>query len=100
MAPSPVVATKTGVRLIVHVQPKASRTELAGLYGEALNLRVAAPPVDGAANAAVITFLADRLGVPRASVRLVTGAASRRKGLEIDGITLSAARLALGMETA
>ena len=100
MASSPLVGTRTGVRLTIHVQPKAARTELAGLYGEALKLRIAAPPVDGAANAAVIAFLADRLRVPRASIRLVTGASGRRKGLEIDGVSLAEARLALGMETA
>ena len=97
---SPVVATKTGVRVTLEVRPNAARTSLEGLYGDALKLRIAAPPVDGAANAAVIEFLADRLGVPRARVRLVGGAGSRRKRVEIDGLTVAATRLALGMETA
>jgi uncharacterized protein (TIGR00251 family) len=97
---SPVVATKTGVQLRLQIQPKAARTELVGLHGDALRLRIAAPPVDGAANQAVIEFLADRIGVPRRSIRIVGGATSRRKRLEIDGITVAAARLALGMGTA
>jgi uncharacterized protein (TIGR00251 family) len=100
MGPAPVVATRTGIRLTVHLQPNARRSELAGLHGDALKVRIAAPPVDGAANAAVIAFLADRLQVPRGSVRLLSGAASRRKRLEIDGVSLENARLALGMETA
>src|SRR5262249_25558895 len=100
MEPSPVVATKTGIRLTVHLQPNASKSELGGLHGDALKIRIAAPPVHGAANAALIAFLAEPLGVPRDSVRLVSGASSRRKRLEIDGMTPSVARLALGMETA
>jgi len=100
MGPAPVVATRTGIRLTVHLQPNARRSELAGLHGDALKVRIAAPPVDGAANAAVIAFLADRLRVPRGSIRLLSGAASRRKRLEIDGVSLENARLALGMETA
>ena len=97
---SPVVATKTGIQLRLQIQPKAARTELVGRHGDALRLRIAAPPVDGAANQAVIEFLADRIGVPRRSIRIVGGATSRRKRLEIDGVTVAAARLALGMGTA
>jgi hypothetical protein len=109
MAPSPVVATATGVELTVHVQPNAARTEPAGLYGDALKLRVAAVPVDGAANTALIEFVAKRLRVPRASVRLLRGASNRRKRLAIDGVSEAAVRqvfglpgdrLAPGMETA
>ena len=50
--------TKTGVRLAIQVQPRASRTELAGIHGDALRIRLAAPPVDGAANEELIRFLA------------------------------------------
>jgi len=75
------------VRFEVHVQPRASRTELAGLHGGLLKVRVAAPPVDAAANRALIEFLADRLGVPKRSVRIVAGETSRKKILEVDGVT-------------
>src|SRR5690349_9294235 len=51
--------TQTGVVLTVHVQPKASRTEYVGIHGNALKIRVAAPPVDGAANDELVRFLAD-----------------------------------------
>ena len=56
-----IEATPTGIRLRVRVQPRASRTELAGRYGDALKIRLAAPPVDGAANEALVRFLAERL---------------------------------------
>lgn len=75
------------VRFEVHVQPRASRTELAGLHGGALKVRVAAPPVEAAANRALIEFLAECLGVARRSVRIVAGETSRTKVLEVDGIT-------------
>lgn len=94
----PLTPTATGVRLTLHVQPRAARTELAGLHGDALKVRLAAPPVDGAANDALIRFLADRLGVPRSAVALVGGATSRRKVVEVTGISAetAAARLPVG----
>jgi uncharacterized protein len=71
----------------VRVQPRASRTEVAGPYGgDAVRIRLTAPPVDGAANAALIGFLAERLGVPRSAVRIEGGAAGRSKVVTIDGI--------------
>jgi uncharacterized protein (TIGR00251 family) len=72
------------VTLTLHVQPGARRTEVAGLYGDALKIRLAAPPVDGKANAALIEFIATRLGLPKTAVRLAAGRSSRRKILEID----------------
>jgi len=72
-------------RFHVRVQPRASRSEIVGLHGEALKVRLAAPPVDGAANAALVELLADALGVPRRAVRIVAGATSRGKVVEVDG---------------
>ncbi|MDD3528837.1 MAG: DUF167 domain-containing protein [Gallionellaceae bacterium] len=68
-----------GSEITLHVQPGASRSELAGLHGDALKLRIAARPVEGAANAAVLDFLATWLGVPRRELRLLRGDKSRRK---------------------
>jgi uncharacterized protein len=79
--------SRNAVRFEVHVQPRASRTELAGMHGGALKVRVAAPPVDAAANRALIEFLAECLGVARRSVRIVGGETSRTKVLEADGVT-------------
>ena len=69
--------------LTLHVQPGAKKTSVAGLYGDALKVRLAAPPVDGKANAALIDFLAGRLGVAKSAVHLKSGQTSRRKVLEI-----------------
>ena len=68
----------------MRVQPRAARSEIAGLHGDALRVRVSAPPVDGAANAALVELLADALGVPRRCVRVVAGAGSRSKLVEIE----------------
>lgn len=76
----------------VHVQPRASRSEVVGTHGAALKVRLLAPPVDGAANEALVTLLAEELGVPRRDVRIVQGAASRTKVVEIEGTTADAVR--------
>jgi uncharacterized protein (TIGR00251 family) len=70
--------------LNVHVQPGARRTEVAGLYGAALKLRLAAPAVDGKANAALRAFLADAFDVPLRHVTLVRGETSRDKVVRIE----------------
>ncbi len=71
--------------LNLHVQPGAKHSALAGLHGDALKIRLAAPPVEGRANAALIAFLAECLRVPKASVSLTVGASSRRKRVHILG---------------
>jgi uncharacterized protein len=88
----------TGVRFAVHVQPRASRTEIAGIHGEALKVRLSAPPVDGAANEALVDFLSERFAVPRRSVTIVSGAQSRAKIVEIDGLTAAEARRLLNLK--
>lgn len=83
------------VRFRVRLQPRASRDEVAGVLDGALRVRLHAPPVDGAANDALVAFLAERLSVPRRGVRIVTGATSRMKTIEIEGVTSAdVARLA------
>jgi uncharacterized protein (TIGR00251 family) len=69
------------------VQPRASSTELAGTYGDALKIRLAAPPVDGAANEALVLFLAKLFGVARHDVRILVGENARSKLVEIRGVT-------------
>jgi hypothetical protein len=73
-------------RLSVYIQPRASKTELAGMHDGSIKIRIASPPVDNAANLALIEFVADRLGLAKGRIRLVSGASSRRKVLEIDGV--------------
>lgn len=69
----------------MHVVPRARTTEVAGTYGDAIRVRVAAPPADGAANAELLRFLAERLDVPKGAVRIVSGALGRRKVIEVNG---------------
>ena len=71
--------------LTLHIQPGAKKTEVAGVHGDALKIRLAAPPVDGKANAALIAFVADRLGLAKSAVSLKSGQTSRRKVLEVTG---------------
>ena len=69
--------------LTLHIQPGAKKTEVAGQHGDALKIRLAAPPVDGKANAALINFVADRLGLAKSAGGRKSGQTSRRKVLEI-----------------
>jgi len=71
------------LELSVHAQPGAKRTEVAGLHGDALKIRVAAPALEDRANEALVEFLAERLGVARSDVSLVSGARSRRKRFRV-----------------
>ncbi len=94
---SPIEQTPTGVRLRCHVQPRASRTEIVGPHDDALKLRLAAPPVDGVANEALVRFLSERLQVPRSAIRLERGAGARAKVIAIEGIGLEEAGRRLGI---
>lgn len=76
-------AADGSVTLTLHIQPNASRTQAAGLHGEALKLRLAAPPVDGKANTALIAWFADFAKVPKSAVELISGTSSRQKRLRI-----------------
>jgi uncharacterized protein (TIGR00251 family) len=86
-----------GIRLSVHVQPRASRSEIAGIHGDALKVRLAAPPVDGAANEALVDFLSERFAVPRRAISIIAGAQSRAKVVEVAGITAADARRSLNL---
>ena len=95
-----IVADGDGSRITLQVVPRASRTEVVGAYGDdSLRLRLAAPPVDGKANAALVNWAAQAFGLPRAAVHLLHGAAGRRKVLELDfpdEAALHAARARVG----
>ncbi len=78
--------------LVVHVVPRASATEVAGRHGDAIRIRIAAPPADGAANDELCRFLAERLSVPRRAVAITHGAGGRRKILTIEGVATDAAK--------
>jgi uncharacterized protein (TIGR00251 family) len=82
-------------RIDVYVQPRASRTEVTGRHDGCIRIRLAAPPVDGAANAALIEFVAERTRVARSAVRIVRGTTGRRKTVEVDGVPAAAVEAAL-----
>jgi uncharacterized protein (TIGR00251 family) len=71
--------------LAIHAQPGAKRTEVAGLHGDALKIRVAAPALEDRANTALVEFLAERFNVPKRNVTLVSGARSREKRFAVVG---------------
>jgi uncharacterized protein (TIGR00251 family) len=84
------------VTICVHAQPGARRTEVAGLHGDSVRIRVAAPALEDRANEALVDFVAGRFGVARRDVTLVAGAKSRQKRLRIRGAALSPAQ-AMGL---
>ena len=84
-----------GVVLEVLVQPRASRTRVVGVLDGRLKVQLAAPPVDGEANAALVGFLADALGVRRSDVTIERGDAGRRKTVRVSGVTAPPVRAAL-----
>lgn len=77
------------MRLRIHAQPRAARSDLAGVHNGRLKIRLAAPPVDGAANEELVRFLARLLDVPRSRISLVAGGASKHKLVQVEGITLA-----------
>ncbi|MGD0017539.1 MAG: DUF167 family protein [Verrucomicrobiia bacterium] len=84
--------TADGVVLNIRVVPRASKTEVQGVLGDALKIRLQAPPVDGKANAALVKFLADKLGIAKSNVTLLSGETGRVKrvliqSLDEDGIS-------------
>jgi len=87
------------VRLEVYVQPRASKTELAGTHDGVIKIRIAAPAVENAANRALVDFVAQQLGVAKRCVRVVSGDASRRKVLNIEGVTAEMIAEKLGLES-
>jgi len=84
-----------GAELEMLVQPRASRTRVVGEHDGRLKVQLAAPPVDGEANAALVQFLADALGVRKAALTIVRGDTGRRKTVRVTGIGAAAALKAL-----
>ena len=81
-----------------HVQPRAKRTEVVGWHDHAIKIRLQAPPVDGAANEELVRFIAERLGVPRSAVHIVSGKTSRRKRLSLENTSRLQVLQALQLE--
>jgi uncharacterized protein (TIGR00251 family) len=96
MTPCWLRAVGDDVVLTLHVQPGAKRTEVAGVHGEALKIRLGAPPVDGKANDCLIAYLAERFGMPKSRVVLESGMTSRSKRVRIVGVDVELAATKLG----
>lgn len=88
---------KEGTVLKVRVQPRAAKNETAGLYEDALKLRLTAPPVDGEANEACRRFLAELFSVPRSRVEIVAGHTGRNKMIRISGLKMDSILQRLGL---
>jgi uncharacterized protein len=87
--------TTSGVELDIRVIPRARKTEVAGLREDSVLIRLSAPPVENAANEALITCVAEWLGVRRRAVHLVSGERSRRKRVAVDGFSADLVRARL-----
>lgn len=82
----------TAVEILVHAQPRASRSRLVGEHGGRLKVQLAAPPADGEANRALLLLFAEIFDVPRSQVSVRRGETGRRKAIRVEGVTLASAR--------
>jgi uncharacterized protein len=95
---SPIDDSPGGALIDIIAQPRASRTEIAGIHDGSLRIRVAAPPVDGAANAELIAFVSKAAGVRKGDVSMLSGTAGRRKRMLVRGVSRVALIAALGLD--
>jgi uncharacterized protein len=79
-------------QILVRVIPRARKTEISAVRDNAIVVRVAAPPVEGAANDALVEFFADAFAIPRRAVRILSGERGRQKRIELAGVTDAAVR--------
>lgn len=91
MAANYLTTNEAGICLAVKLLPRAAKNEIGPELGNELKIKVTAPPVDGAANLALVDFLAETLGCPRSAVQIVRGQASRHKTVAIAGIGVAEA---------
>lgn len=82
-----------GWLLAIHAQPGARKSGIAGLHGDALKVKLAAPPVEGRANEELLRYLSDALGVPKSAVLIERGETSRRKWVRVTRADIDPARL-------
>ena len=92
-----IAAITGGVELALRIQPRAGRTEVVGPHGDALKIRLAAPPVDGEANEELIRFLAKTLGVAKRAVSIESGETGKKKRVRVMGVGVAQATQLLGV---
>ena len=91
--------TPAGAVLNLRIVPRAAKNAIQGEHGDALKIRLCAPPVEGAANAALVEFLSDALSLPRAQVQLLSGATSRNKRVLLSGCSTAVVRSILNPDS-
>jgi len=82
-----VQESEGGVQFKIKVQPRSAKNQICGVQGEALKIKLTAPPVDGAANEACLRFLAEKLHVPAGRLRIVSGQTSQHKLIRVEGLS-------------
>lgn len=87
-ARSVLVGKDAGVELFLHCQPGAKKTEIQGTYGDRLKIRLAAPPIEGKANEALIAWLSKNLGIPSSKIEILSGDTGRQKRVRLLGVEL------------
>jgi uncharacterized protein (TIGR00251 family) len=83
----PFQKSKKGVTLKIKVEPRSSRKGISGVVGDAIKIKLNAPPVGGAANEELIEVLSEELGIKKSSIKILRGMSSRNKVVEIEGVT-------------
>lgn len=86
-----------GVRFRVHLTPRSSKEAVGGLYGDALKIKVKAPPVDGKANEALLKLLSKKIGVPAAKISIASGLTGRTKTIRVEGLGPDEVKARLGL---
>lgn len=94
---SPITPLPDGVSIAIQVQPRASRTGVAGVTDEAIRVRVSAPPVDGAANQELVRWLSKELHLPKSAISITSGERGRRKVVQLQGIRTTEVEKWLGL---
>lgn len=82
-----ILETQEVVQFKIKVQPRSAKNEIKGIHGDALKIKLTAPPVDGEANFACVRFLSDILGVSQGRIRIISGHTSRQKIISVEGLT-------------
>jgi uncharacterized protein len=85
-------------RIKLYIQPRASKTEVAGMHDNMIKVRIAAPAIENAANIVLVAFIGKTLGIAKSRIRIVSGFSCKRKVLEIDGMSEDSIAFKLGPE--
>ena len=88
MSPWSIQETEDAVLFKIKVQPRSSKNQICGLQSDALKIKLTAPPVDGAANAAILRFLAEQLSIPQSALKIISGQTSQHKLIRAEGLKL------------